>query len=941
MAVDIGPKIGIDGEKEFRQQLNDINTTLKTIGTEMKKVSSEFQENGNSQEALRKKNEVLNKTIDEQKKKLEMVQKALEESRDKFGETSTKTQQWQQVLNRTETALNNLEAELGQNEKALQEMDEGLRDVETGLKKVDDSAEDIKDIKQDFKDAAENGVMVLSGALAGLAAAFAGAAESSREYRTDQAKLQVAFEDAGYSAEQAKTAFTEIYGLLGEDDTSVEAANHLAELTDNEKELATWTGDILPGVFAKFGDSLPLEGLTEAANETAKVGTVTGSLADALNWAGISEDEFNEQLAKCSDEQERQQLITQTLADTYGSASTAFKETNAQVIEANKAQAELTDAIADLGTVAEPTITKMKGILTDFIKVITDVLAEFNELPDSAQNAVLAIAGIGIAAGPTIKGVTSVKNGISALGKGFKAFFSPAKTAAAAVGSVGTAATTAAGSAGVLSGAVSSLFGLIAAHPVGALITALGLLATGFGIAAAQASYAETEEGKFQQRVKESREEVEDYRKTMEDLAETRENTLAESESEMSYYQNLKTELDNLVDANGKVKEGYETRAQFITETLSDALGTEIEMTDGVIKNYGELTDSIDNLIEKKRAEAALSAYEAEYTEALKNQQEVAENLTVATMELDAAQEAYNYELKHGTDTSVATAASRLGDARTAMDEATAAYKENSDAIQRYEEMAIAMQEGNYEKMYQIAYSGQTDLTNLTREQARERIKAIETENEVLLDEYEKTGDETFKIMADANQAEIDQLRQHLGDMSSIIKNDTDFKNAMATLASDGGGAFVQYNFKKLGYDVSDGVAQGIAEKTSSLYKTVQNMAGNIAKWFGGTLDIHSPSRVMEDLAEWVPAGVAEGMIKGLPYIQRAGNEMTNAIKNIKIPHDISVQPIQSAPAMSQPQTPINVTVYSVLDGKIVSKSVQKDITKTQTAAMRAKGALV
>ena len=70
----------------------------------------------------------------------------------------------------------------------------------------------------------------------------------------------------------------------------------------------------------------------------------------------------------------------------------------------------------------------------------------------------------------------------------------------------------------------------------------------------------------------------------MEDLAETRENTLAESESEMSYYQNLKTELDNLVDANGKVKEGYETRAQFITETLSGALGTEIEMTDRVIK---------------------------------------------------------------------------------------------------------------------------------------------------------------------------------------------------------------------------------------------------------------------------------------------------------------------------------------------------------------------
>ena len=118
-------------------------------------------------------------------------------------------------------------------------------------------------------------------------------------------------------------------------------------------------------------------------------------------------------------------------------------------------------------------------------------------------------------------------------------------------------------------------------------------------------------------------------------------------------------------------------------------------------------------------------------------------------------------------------------------------------------------------------------------------------------------------------------------------------------------------------------------------------MAGKIGEWFCNALEINSPSKVMMRLSESVPEGVAEGMIKGLPYIQRAGNEMTNAIKNIKMPHDISVQPIQSAPAMSQPQTPINVTVYSVLDGKIVSKSIQKDITQAQAANMRMKGVLI
>ena len=78
MAIDIGPKIGIDGEAEFRKELNNVNTALKTFGTEMKKVTSELGENRESQEALLKQNEVLNKTIDTQKRKLEMVEKALE-----------------------------------------------------------------------------------------------------------------------------------------------------------------------------------------------------------------------------------------------------------------------------------------------------------------------------------------------------------------------------------------------------------------------------------------------------------------------------------------------------------------------------------------------------------------------------------------------------------------------------------------------------------------------------------------------------------------------------------------------------------------------------------------------------------------------------------------------------------------------------------------------
>lgn len=99
----------------------------------------------------------------------------------------------------------------------------------------------------------------------------------------------------GTARTRAKKSYTDFYAILGESDRSVEAVNHLAELTNNEQELAEWS-TIAAGVTAKFGDSLPIEGLTEAANETAKVGQTTGVLADALNWASADSSVFKDAL---------------------------------------------------------------------------------------------------------------------------------------------------------------------------------------------------------------------------------------------------------------------------------------------------------------------------------------------------------------------------------------------------------------------------------------------------------------------------------------------------------------------------------------------------------------------------------------------------------------------------------------------------------------------
>ena len=202
-------------------------------------------------------------------------------------------------------------------------------------------------------------------------------ADETREYREDMAKLDAAFKSAGHSTETAQKAYDDFYKLLGESDRSVEAVNHLAELTKNTEEVAKWS-DIAAGVTAKFGDSLPIEGLTEAANETAKVGQVTGVIADALNWAGISEDAFNEKLKKCNSEQERATLITNTLSTEYAAAAAEYNALTASTQAAREATNKMEQAQARLGAAIEPfstMVTTAKTAFFDFAATLAEDVA--------------------------------------------------------------------------------------------------------------------------------------------------------------------------------------------------------------------------------------------------------------------------------------------------------------------------------------------------------------------------------------------------------------------------------------------------------------------------------------------------------------------------------------------------------------------------------------
>ena len=210
---------------------------------------------------------------------------------------------------------------------------------------------------------------------AGLAigGALVGAVESTREYRAEMALLDSAFLTAGHSSNEAKQTYSDLNAVLGDSGQAVEASQHLALIADNEKELTGLT-DILTGVYATFGESLPLEGLAEGINHSASLGEVQGSLADALEWSGITVEDFNDKLAKLKTEEERQDLIVKTLKGTYSEASTQYKETNKDIIESRKAQERLTDAMAEVGKVGEPIITAFKNLAASLAEHLAPAL---------------------------------------------------------------------------------------------------------------------------------------------------------------------------------------------------------------------------------------------------------------------------------------------------------------------------------------------------------------------------------------------------------------------------------------------------------------------------------------------------------------------------------------------------------------------------------------
>ena len=315
-----------------------------------------------------------------------------------------------EAIEKLESAIKDTDKQTDKSEKNIKKFGDKVKDAFKNAK------EGAKNLHEGLKPLGEISKKILTGvatAVAGATTALLGLSAATADYRKNQALLATAFESAGGSAEQAKEVYNDLYRVLGDSDQATEASQHLAKLTTEQKHLAEYT-KICQGVYAQFSGSLAIEGLTEAINHTVQLGSVQGTLADALEWSGISVDEFNERLALCADSTEREKLVRETLNALYSESAELYEKNNAELLKQNEAQARLDSTMAKLGETVAPINTALTELGAQVLEQLTPYIEEFADkyLPIIVE----ALSDVGTKIGEVISWIAEHWDTISTIG---------------------------------------------------------------------------------------------------------------------------------------------------------------------------------------------------------------------------------------------------------------------------------------------------------------------------------------------------------------------------------------------------------------------------------------------------------------------------------------------------------------------------------------------
>lgn len=567
--------IELDGEsKKLEDALKDVDNSLRNTQSNLNDVNKLLKFSPDSTELLAQKQKYLSQQIEDTEEKLKQEKEALKQlsKMDSTDKVVDQQERLQREVIATEQRLESLRSE-------SKRADQGLDNLSSSARNTADAMDEAENSSLSFGDVV--GGNFVAGALQSAIDGLKGVIEESKEYRKVMGSLEVSSKNAGYTAEETAKTYKELFGVLGDNQTAATTTSNLQALGLEQKELNKLVKGSI-GAWAKYGDSIPIDSLAESITETARVGEVTGTLADVLNWTAGEEESFNKELATTQDVTERARKIIDKFT-SYGleEMGQAWQDNNKSLVEANKATADQQEALARLAEEAEPVLTMLMNLTTDIINFVVD-------------NKEAVIAAI-VAIGTTFTAVKIIENIQKA------------------------------------SEALKNFIALIVANPWILLAAGIAAAATAVRLYTQDQETCRDSMNELASDADDAMKKMEDASKALEDVAGNAEDRLADVAASGEIARDAANDLKKLADKTDKTTEEQLKMAAAVDtlNSLYPDLGLEVDEVTGKL-NKG--IDEINAYIDSAERMAEIEAYKeilSDYTDTMiENQKAVIEGRT-------------------------------------------------------------------------------------------------------------------------------------------------------------------------------------------------------------------------------------------------------------------------------------------------------------------------
>lgn len=401
MAVrEIKTSISLDGEKEFRDAVNDANRAMRVMNAELKKIGSEFGVTGDKQQFLTQKSNNLRQAIAQQEQIVNALSGAVRESAKEYGDAANQTDGYRIKLANATAALNRMKQELAATDREAEELGRDStrvgRQIEDGIgdgaREAQESLSDMmrqmqEDIGSIKGSAAFTVTTQIAGGIVDVVNNLAGFVESSRDYRRQMAYLEESARNAGMDWDEVQNFVFQIASLSGDMDGAAEAMTNLLRTGLKGPDLQNAI-DLLTGASILWGDTLKIENLAESLQESIATGEATGAYGELLERLGMNLESYKAAMEGLSEEERAVASLTFLSDNGLLQTTEEFKERNSALIEAQRAQLEAQQAWAELADELEPLSTKITEKTTEYVKALTSGIATLKLiLSDNAEEA--------------------------------------------------------------------------------------------------------------------------------------------------------------------------------------------------------------------------------------------------------------------------------------------------------------------------------------------------------------------------------------------------------------------------------------------------------------------------------------------------------------------------------------------------------------------------